>query len=190
MVSESTDNIRIKKLIGYDRNKSTTKISGLTPNEMRERVHTAPVEVKGLVPMQAADVSQGEGKLYALSAAPQFDLSNRLKDAFRNKEPLVGIEHKGRRYTVKCNRVTNEESLQDMVSRMFKAKQTDQTVLGVDQAGRQYCVEITPLGQTVEAPMKQASPMKEASPSVGGKRGRGRPRGSKTRKRKSEETFA
>jgi hemin uptake protein HemP len=130
---------------------------------MRERIHTIPGAVEGLVPMGAA-LPTNATELYALSAAPQYDLSSRLKDALRHKEPVVGIEHKGRRYTVKCTRIPSGELKAD-VERAFRAKQPNQTVLGLEQGEKGYRVEITPLGVK-----------------VGGRR-RGRPRGSTRVKR-------
>ena len=133
----------------YQRN-TKAKTSELTQNEMRQKIHTAAGPVEGLVPMGAASKKE-EGKLYALSASPRHELSNRLTDAVRKGEPLVGVEHDRVQYAVKCTRVDGGSVvLQADVARAFRIKQADQTILGVEQDGKGYRVEITPLHQALK----------------------------------------
>jgi hemin uptake protein HemP len=140
--------------------------AGLTPNQMRESIHTAPGSVEGLVPM-GASLNQ-KTTLYPLSASPRHELSNRLKDAFRLGESVVGVEHDGAQYAVRCTEVREGvEGLKADVERAYRARGAGQTVLGVEQDGKRYRVEITPLHRALQTGK--------------GRRGRGRPKGSKNR---------
>jgi hemin uptake protein HemP len=142
--------------------------SGLTPNQMRESIHTAPGSVEGLVPM-GASLNQ-KTTLYPLSASPRHELSNRLKDALRLGENVVGVEHDGSQYAVQCTEIREGgvDGLKTDVERAHRARAAGQTVLGVEQDGKRYRVEITPLHRALQTGK--------------GRRGRGRPKGSKNRR--------